>query len=102
MSPPSGGLGHLRGWRGMETLSLVQAQQMSARREQVGQGAGDNEAMRVLFEPAVTHLGEAEHPLDDPDRMLDPRFREGRLLARTLDLVRFFARSAASTTPRRR
>ena len=71
MSPPSGGLGHLRGWRGMETLSLVQAQQMSARREQVGQGAGDNEAMRVLFEPAVTHLGEAEHPLDDPDRMLD-------------------------------
>jgi hypothetical protein len=49
--------------------------------------------MRVLFEPAIAQLGEAEHPLDDPDRMLDPRFREGRLLARTFDLVRFFARS---------
>jgi hypothetical protein len=34
--------------------------------------------------------------------MLDPRFREGRLLARTFDLVRFFARSASSTTPRKR
>src|SRR5580658_9529611 len=88
MSPPSGGLGHLRGWRGMETLSLVQAQQMSARREQVGQGAGDNEAMRVLFEPAVTHLGEAEHPLDDPDRMLDlgPHLRLGAVF-RALDFV---------------
>jgi hypothetical protein len=45
----------------------------------------------VLLEPAITHLGEAEHPLDDPDRMFD--------LARTLDLVRF-ARSTSSTTPR--
>jgi hypothetical protein len=51
--------------------------------------------MSVLLEPAITHLGEAEHPLDDPDRMFDPRFREGRLFARTLDLVRFFARSLA-------
>jgi len=28
--------------------------------------------MSVLLEPAITHLGEAEHPLDDPDRMFDP------------------------------
>jgi hypothetical protein len=30
---------------------------------------------------AIAHLGKAEHPLDDPDRMFDPHFREGRLLA---------------------
>ena len=28
--------------------------------------------MSVLLQPAVAHLGKAEHPLDDPDRMLDP------------------------------
>jgi hypothetical protein len=27
--------------------------------------------MGVLFEPAIAHLGEAKHALDDPDRMLD-------------------------------
>ena len=56
--------------------------------------------MSVLFEPAITHFGEAEDPLDDPDGMLDPRFREGRLLACTFDLVRFVARSTSSTPPR--
>ena len=44
---------------------------MPARHEQIGQRAGDDEAMRVLFEPAIAHLGEAKHPLDNPDRMLD-------------------------------
>ena len=56
--------------------------------------------MSVLLEPAITYFDETKHSLDDPDRMLDPRFREGRLLARTFDLVRFFARSASSTIPR--
>ena len=73
---------------------------MPACDKQIGQRAGDNEAMSVLSEPAVAHFGKAEDPLDDTDRMLDPRFREGRLLARTFDLVRFFARSLSSTTPR--
>jgi hypothetical protein len=73
---------------------------MPTRDEQIGECAGDNEAMSVLFEPAIAHLGKAEHPLDDPDRMFDPRFREGRPLARTFDLVRFFARSTSSATPR--
>ena len=63
---------------------------MPARHEQIGQRAGHEQAMSVLLETAIAHLGEAEHPLDDPDRMFDPRFREGRLLARTLGLVRFF------------
>jgi hypothetical protein len=67
--------------------------------EQIGQRAGHDEAMSVLPEPAIAHLGEAEDPLDDPDRVLDPRFREGRLLARTFDLVRFFARSIWFTMP---
>jgi len=73
---------------------------MTTCHEQIGQRTGYEQAVSVLLEPAITHLGEGEHPLDDPDRMFDPRFREGRLLARTLDLVRFFARSTSSTTPR--
>ena len=73
---------------------------MTTCHEQIGQCAGHDQAMSVLLEPAITHLGEAEHPLDDADRMFDPRFCKGRLLARTLDLVRFFARSISSTTPR--
>jgi len=87
-------------WRSAGTLRLLAAQQMPARHEQIGQRAGHEQGMSVLLEPAITHLGEAEHPLDDPDRVFDPRFREGRLLARTLDLVRFFARSISSITSR--
>ena len=35
--------------------------------------------MLVFLEPAVAHLGKAEHPLDDPDRMFDlgPHLRFG-------------------------
>jgi hypothetical protein len=54
---------------------------MAARHEQIGQCAGDDEAMCVLFEPAIADLGKAEHPLDDPDCMFDPRphFRLGTI-----------------------
>jgi len=45
---------------------------MAARHEQIGQRAGHEQAMSVLLEPAIAHLSEAEHPLDDPDRMFDP------------------------------
>ena len=44
---------------------------MAARDEQIGKRTGHEQAMRVLFEPAITHLGKAEHPLNDTDRMLD-------------------------------
>src|SRR4029077_4164412 len=39
---------------------------------QIGQRAGDEQAMRVLLQPAIAHLSETEYPLDDPDRMFDP------------------------------
>jgi len=44
---------------------------MPAFDEQVGERTGDNEAMSVLSEPAIAHLGEAKYSLDDADRMLD-------------------------------
>ena len=40
--------------------------------EEVRQRAGDHEAMPVLRQAAEAHLGEAEHPLDHADRVLDP------------------------------
>ena len=44
--------------------------------------------MGVLLQTAVAHLGKAEHPLDDPDRMLDPgpHFGFGAVF-RSLDLI---------------
>jgi hypothetical protein len=39
--------------------------------KEIGQGAGHDQATLVLLEPAVAHLGEAEHVLDNSDRMLD-------------------------------
>jgi hypothetical protein len=65
---------------------------MPACHKQIGEGAGHEQAMSILFESAIAHFGKAKRSLDDPDRMLD--------LARTSDLVRFFARSTSSTTPR--
>src|ERR1700753_3775153 len=61
---------------------------MPAHHEQVGQRAGHQQAMRVLLQPAIAHLGKAEHPLDDPDRMFDPgpHFRLGAVF-RPLDLI---------------
>src|SRR6266550_7173767 len=61
---------------------------MAARHEQIGQRAGHEQTMGVLVEPAVAHLGKAEHPLDDPDRMLDPgpHFGFGAVF-RSLDLI---------------
>src|SRR6201984_2067210 len=61
---------------------------MPADHEQVGQRAGHQQAMRVLLQPAIAHLGKAEHPLDDPDRMFDPgpHFGLGAVF-RPLDLI---------------
>ena len=52
------------------------------------------QAMSVLLEPAIAHLGEAEHPLDEADRMFDfgPHLRLGTV----------FARSRSFTLPRGR
>jgi hypothetical protein len=43
---------------------------MPTRAERIGHGVGDEKAMGVLCEPAIAYLGEVQHPLNDPDRML--------------------------------
>ena len=75
-------------WRSAGTLCPLAAQQMTTCHEQIGQCAGHDQAVSVLLEPAITHLGEAEHPLDDPDRMFNPGpdLRLGAIF-RALDLI---------------
>ena len=51
---------------------------MTTCHEQIGQRAGHDQAVSVLLEPAIAHLGEAEHPLDDPNRMFDPPLSRGQ------------------------
>ena len=72
-------------------LRRLTTQQMAARHEQIGQRAGHEQAMGILLQPAIAHLGKAKHLFDNPDRVFDPGI---------LGLVRFFARSTSSTTPR--
>jgi hypothetical protein len=76
------------GWSARRERITPGAGQMPARRVEIGQRRNHEQAMQVPLEPAVTHLGEAEHPLDDPDRMLDlgPNLRLGAVLG-PLDLV---------------
>ena len=47
-----------------------------------------SQTVGVLVEPAIAHLGKAEHPLDDRDRLFDPGpdLRLGPIF-RPLDLV---------------
>ena len=61
---------------------------MSARHEQIGQRAGYQHSVGVLLQPAIAHLGEAEHRLDDADRMFNPgpHFGLGAVF-RSLDLI---------------
>ena len=71
-----------------DTLRRLTAQEMAAHHKQIGQRAGHEQAMSVLFEPAIAHLGKAEDPLDDPDRVFDagPHFGLGAIF-RPLDLI---------------
>src|SRR6476620_11038096 len=86
-------------WRGIGVFAAVfrrycwhlrqlAAQEMPARHEQIGQRAGHEQAMSVLLQPAIAHLGKAEHSLDDPDRMFNPgpHFGFGAVF-RALDLI---------------
>src|SRR5215472_6895533 len=70
---------------------------MPTRDKQIGERAGHEQAMSVLFEPAIAHLGEAEDPLDDPDWMLDfgPHLRFGPV-CRALDFVHDAAMAVAA------
>ena len=47
-----------------DALRPLAAQEMAARHEQIGQRAGDEQAMEVLVQSAIAHLGKAEHPFD--------------------------------------
>src|SRR5688500_9572697 len=63
-------------------------QQVRSDDEQIGERAGDEEAMRVLVQAAIAHLLEAEHPLDHPEHVLDFRAYPGlRTVLRPFDLV---------------
>src|SRR5215470_20274231 len=86
-----------RAKRAPDRLRHIVAQEMPARDEQVGERTGDNEAMSVLSEPAVAHLGEPKHALDDADRMLDfgAHLRFGPVF-RPLDLVHDTAMAIAA------
>src|SRR5215469_5875481 len=61
---------------------------MAAHDEQIGQRTGHQQAMRVLLQTAIAHLGKPEHPLDDPDHMFNPgpHFGLGAVF-RPLDLI---------------
>ena len=83
-----------------DTLDLLAAQQIPARYERIGQRAGYEQAMSALLKPRSRTLAKPNTRLMTPNECSTPRFREGRLLARTLGLVRFFARSTSSTTAR--
>src|SRR5436853_7357955 len=52
---------------------LLRIQQSSPHHEQIRQRGTDFEPVQVLRESAVTHLLEAEDPLDHPNRVLDLR-----------------------------
>src|SRR5205814_7894200 len=61
---------------------------MAAHCKQIGQRTDHEEAMRVLLQTAIAHLGKAEHPLDDPDHMFNPGPHFGlRAVFRALDLI---------------
>src|SRR6202030_2632928 len=75
---------------------------MAAHYEQIGQRTGHEEAMRVLLQPAIAHLGKAEYPLDDPDHMFNPgpHFGLGAVF-RPLDLIDNTAVAVAARHPSR-
>jgi hypothetical protein len=78
-------------YAGAGALRLCNAQELAAGRVEIGQRRSHQQAMQTLLEPAVAHLGKAEHPLLTPMGC--------STLARTFGLMRFFARSTSSTTP---
>jgi hypothetical protein len=50
---------------------LSGAHQFSAQHENIGEGAGDEQAIGVFIEAAIAHFGQAEDTLDDTEGMLD-------------------------------
>ena len=54
-----------------DALRLSGPQQSVAHQEQVRQRAGHEQPVRILVEPPVADLGEAEHAFDHPEAVLD-------------------------------
>src|SRR5664279_5442757 len=71
--------GSRAGFRALDTLRLSRPHQVVTSHEQVGERAGHEQAMGVLVQAPIADLGEAEHPLDHADGVLDlgahPRLR---------------------------
>src|SRR5882762_6969265 len=84
----------------LDALRPLNSEQVVAGDEQIGQRAGDEEPIGILRDAAVAHLGEAEHALDDPDRVLDAG-ADSR--ARTVDPAVVVTQvSVATATPLRK
>ena len=62
---------------------LCRTQYRLAQLEQVHERAGQVEPFTVLAQPAIAHFGEAKHPLEDQERMLDARPGFGSATAAT-------------------
>ena len=56
---------------GLWRIVLSDRHQVTPSDEQIGETTGDPRSMGVLRQPPVANLGEAEHPLDHPDAVLD-------------------------------
>ena len=57
----------------LDALRLLSSEQVVSGDEEIRQRARDEEPTGVLRDAAVAHLGEAEHTLDDADRVLNSR-----------------------------
>src|SRR5712691_9577842 len=55
----------------LDALRPLQSHQAVSHHVQIGERTGDEQAIRVLRDTAIAHLGEAEDALDDTDGVLD-------------------------------
>src|SRR6266851_5765011 len=55
----------------VDALRPLQSHQAVSHHVQIGERTGDEQAIRVLRDTAIAHLGEAEDALDDADGVLD-------------------------------
>jgi len=52
---------------------LSRSQERPSSEVKIGEAAGDEQPVGILVQPAIAHLRESKHALDDPDTMLDLR-----------------------------
>ena len=73
-------------WQIADAPSLRRSQQLPSRHIQIGQSASHKQPVRVLVQPPITHLVEAEDTLEYQKRVFDFRtnLRFGSVLVRVL------------------